>query len=498
MSAVLGVSMRPTGAPGGGGWRVRFAPSPTGALHIGSLRTALFNWLAARASGGSFVLRIEDTNQGRYVPGSEAQIVESLRWLGLDWDEGPEVGGPYVPYVQSLRTDTYKESGERLVAAGGAYWCTCTPGRLEEMRAAQRAAGQPTRYDRRCLGRVDEVRAEREAGMPAVLRQRMPDGVSRWDDLIRGEVSFDNADIDDSVLLKSDGFPTYHLAHVVDDHLMEISHVIRAEEWIPSTPKHLALYAAFGWEPPAFAHVPVVLGEDRLKLSKRRGARNVLEYRDLGYLPAALANAMALLGWSSGTEDEVFSLAELAERFSIDRVNPAPAVFDPKRLDALQGLHVRLLGAAELAELLAPWLPGLSSAQRLALVPLLQERIVRLSDAADLAAPLLGELAWPPADVEFPPKKVDTATAVALLDACVVEVSRGGLGDVVGLRERLTAMLDARGVKARDGFRVLYVAVLGRPAGVPVFDAMAFLGAKATLQRLQTARSTLLVEGERV
>ena len=471
-------------------WRVRFAPSPTGALHIGSLRTALFNWLAARAGGGSFILRIEDTDQGRYVPGSEAQIVDSLRWLGLDWDEGPDAGGPHAPYVQSLRTDLYREHGERLAASGGAYWCTCTPDRLAEMREAQRQAGQPTRYDRRCLTRQAEVAEERAAGVPAVLRQRMPEGRACWDDLIRGEVCFEYADLDDQVLLKADGFPTYHLAHVVDDHLMGVTHVIRAEEWIPSTPKHLALYEEFGWQPPVFAHVPVVLGEDRLKLSKRRGARNVLEYRDLGYLPSALANAMALLGWSSGTEDEVFTLDELAQRFSIDRVNPAPAVFDPKRLDALQGLHVRRLDPPALAGLLEPWLPGLSVEQRLRLVPLLQERIVRLSDAADLAAPLLGDADWEEG-VQFPPKKVDDMTAAALLDAAVDEVSRGALDDPVALRERLTAMLDARGVKARDGFRVLYIAMLGRPQGVPVFDAMAFLGPETTIARLRSARARL-------
>jgi glutamyl-tRNA synthetase len=470
--------------------RVRFAPSPTGALHIGSLRTALFNWLAARASGGSFLLRIEDTDQGRYVPGSEQQILDSLRWLGLDWGEGPEVGGPHAPYIQSLRTDMYREHGERLVALGAAYWCTCTPERLAEMRDAQRKAGQPTRYDRRCLARQAEVAGERAAGMPAVLRQLMPPGVSRWDDLIRGEVRFDNAEVDDSVLLKSDGFPTYHLANVVDDHLMGITDVIRAEEWIPSTPKHLALYDAFGWERPRFAHVPIVLGEDQKKLSKRRGARNVLEYRDLGYLPAALANAMALLGWSSGSEDEVFTLAELVERFSIERVNAAPAVFDPKRLDALQGLHVRRLAPKELAAMLEPWLPGTTPEQRRALTPLLQERITTLRDAADLAAPLLGEAPW--ADgVQFPPKKVDGATAAALLDAAIAELESGALSDPAALRERLTAMLEARGVKARDGFRVLYIAMLGRPQGVPVFDAMAFVGRDVTLRRLRHARQKL-------
>jgi glutamyl-tRNA synthetase len=488
--------MSPAGSEGSAGWRVRFAPSPTGALHIGSLRTALFNWLAARATGGTFILRIEDTDQGRHVPGSEQQITESLRWLGLDWDEGPGAGGPHQPYIQSLRSPLYVEHGERLAAGGAAYWCTCTPERLAEMRDAQRKAGRPTRYDRRCLSRQDEVAAERAAGMPAVLRQRMPDGQTCWDDLIRGVVCFDNADVDDSVLLKSDGFPTYHLANVVDDHLMEITHVIRAEEWIPSTPKHLALYAASGWEPPRFAHVPVVLGDDKLKLSKRRGARSVLEYRDLGYLPAALANAMALLGWSSGSEDEVFTLPELVERFSIERVNPAPAVFDPKRLDALQGLHVRRLAPAELAELLEPWLPGVTAEQRRALVPLLQERITRLGDAADLATPLTGDAPWD-AEVQFPPKKVDAGTAAALLDATVAAVEDGALSDPVALRERLTAMLDERGVKARDGFRVLYIAMLGRPQGVPVFDAMAFVGPGATVQRLRNARQKLEVEASR-
>ena len=291
--------------------RTRFAPSPTGALHFGSVRTALFAWLAARHAGGDFILRIEDTDQERYIPGTEALIIETLSWLGLTWDEGPEVGGPHEPYIQSLRIATYREHADELVATGNAYWCTCTPARLAAMRDAQRARSEPTRYDRRCLTRQVEVAKERAEGMAAVVRLRMPDGVTEWDDLVRGHVSFANADIDDQVLLKSDGFPTYHLAVVVDDHLMEISDVIRSDEWIPSTPKHLALYAAFGWDPPRFAHVPAVLGPDHQKLSKRRGARNVLEYGELGYLPSAIVNAIALLGWSSGDEQEVFTPEEL-------------------------------------------------------------------------------------------------------------------------------------------------------------------------------------------
>ena len=311
--------------------RTRFAPSPTGPLHFGSVRTALFSFLAARSTGGQFILRIEDTDQERYLEDSEALIMETLLWLGLQWDEGPEVGGPLGPYIQSLRTDIYRRHAAELVEAGTAYWCTCTPERLAEMREVQRAAHQPTRYDRHCLERQKEVTRDHEGGTPAVLRQLIAPGRTTWVDVVRGEISFDNADIDDQVLLKSDGFPTYHLAVVVDDHLMEITDVIRSDEWIPSTPKHLGLYDAFGWTPPRFAHVPPVLGEDRQKLSKRRGARNVLEYGELGYLAPALVNAMALLGWSSGTEEEVFTLLELTERFSLERVNDSAAIFEQKK-----------------------------------------------------------------------------------------------------------------------------------------------------------------------
>ncbi|MBJ7608703.1 MAG: glutamate--tRNA ligase [Candidatus Dormibacteraeota bacterium] len=470
--------------------RTRFAPSPTGPLHFGSVRTALFAWLAARASGGQFVLRIEDTDQERYLEDSEALIMETLLWLGLTWDEGPEVGGSHGPYVQSQRTAIYREHAERLVTGGAAYWCTCSPERLTEMRERQRAASEPTRYDRHCLAIQDEVRRQRDELVPAVLRQRIEPGRTRWDDVVRGEISFDNADIDDQVLLKSDGFPTYHLAVVVDDHLMDITDVIRSDEWIPSTPKHLGLYQAFGWAPPRFAHVPPVLGEDRLKLSKRRGARNVLEYGELGYLAAAIVNAMALLGWSSGTEQELFTPAELVERFSLDRVHDSAAVFDPKRLDSLNGQHIRRLSVEELVEQLEFWLLGTSKETRRRLVPLLQERMVVMRDATSLAAPLLGDAPWDD-DVVFPPRKVDGDTAIALLDTACAEVESGGLDDLTAMRERLTALLDSHGVKARDGFRVLYIAILGRAQGVPVFDAMAFIGVEVSVRRLRAARARL-------
>ncbi|MFN2451480.1 MAG: glutamate--tRNA ligase, partial [Candidatus Dormibacteria bacterium] len=458
------------------------------------MRTALFAWLSARHTGGQFILRIEDTDQARHVPGSEQQIVDALAWLGLSWDEGPDIGGPHAPYVQSERRTLYREHAERLLGAGAAYWCTCTPARLREMREAQQAADTPTRYDRRCLSRQDAVASEMAAGTPAVLRLRMPDGRTEWDDIVRGPVGFDNADIDDQVLLKSDGFPTYHLANVVDDHLMRISHVIRAEEWIPSTPKHIALYHALGWEAPRFAHVPNVLGEDgRAKLSKRRGARFILEYRDLGYLPEALLNAMALLGWSSGTEDEVFTPEQLVDRFDLHRVHPAGAVFDPRRLDALNGHHIRGLAAGDLLARLRPWLPGADDTQLRALVPLVQERMVRLDEAPGLCAPLLGDAPWEDG-VAFPPKKVSVEVAGGLLLACAEAVRRNGLDDVDQLRGVLTGWLEERGVRARDGFRTLYVAMLGRPVGLPVFDAMRFVGVETTLRRLEEARRRLPAE----
>ena len=373
--------------------RTRFAPSPTGALHFGSVRTALFAWLAARHAGGDFILRIEDTDQERYIPGTEALIIETLSWLGLTWDEGPEVGGPHEPYIQSLRIATYRERADELVATGNAYWCTCTPARLAAMRDAQRARSEPTRYDRRCLTRQVEVAKERAEGMAAVVRLRMPDGVTKWDDLVRGHVSFANADIDDQVLLKSDGFPTYHLAVVVDDHLMEISDVIRSEEWIPSTPKHLALYRGIRLGPPSFR-------------ARACGARpRPPEAQQATRAPAtssstassATCHPRSSTRWrcSAGhpaTSEEVFTPGNCIERFTLDRVNSAAAIFDPKRLDDLNGIHIRRMTTDELVEALEFPLPGTSKETRRLLIPMLRERMVTLADATRLCKPLLGEV----------------------------------------------------------------------------------------------------------
>lgn len=470
--------------------RTRFAPSPTGPLHFGSVRTALFAWLAARHSEGRFILRIEDTDQERYIPDSEALILETLQWLGLEWDEGPDAGGPHGPYIQSQRTGLYREYADELVRRGAAYWCTCTPGRLAAMRAEQQRRHEPTRYDRRCLGRQEEVAAERAAGMSSVLRLQMPPGITEWDDIVRGRVEFDNSNIDDQVLLKSDGFPTYHLAVVVDDHLMDITHVIRSDEWIPSTPKHLALYGAFEWAPPRFAHVPIVLGTDGQKLSKRRGARNVLEYGELGYLPSAIVNAMALLGWSPGTGEEVFTLDELRQLFTLERIHPSPATFDPKRLDDLNGIHIRRMPVDDLVEALEHFLPGTSKDMRRQLAPMLQHRMVTLADAQVLAAPLLHDVVIDET-APLPPPKVTRDVAVAMISGAIAVIERGGLADHDAVLAQLRTVAEEHGAKPGAAFRTLYVAILGTQSGVPVIEAMQLLGAETSLIRLRRALALL-------
>ncbi|RMG64710.1 MAG: glutamate--tRNA ligase [Calditrichaeota bacterium] len=338
--------------------RVRFAPSPTGYLHVGGLRTALFNFLFARHHGGYFILRIEDTDRTRYVPGAEENLIKTLRWTGLDYDEGPGVGGPYGPYRQSQRLDLYAEHARRLVEEGHAYYCFCTPERLEAMRQEQIRRKEPPMYDGTCrkLSR-QEAEERKKAGEPYVVRLKMPrTGETVVEDIIRGKVVFQNAVVDDQVLVKSDGYPTYHLASVVDDHYMRITHVIRGEEWLPSVPKHIQLYRAFGWEVPQMAHLPLLLNPDRSKLSKRQGDVAVEDYIRKGYLPQALINFVALLGWNPGTEQEIFTLEELIQQFSLERIHKAGAVFDIQKLNWLNGYYIRQLPEDQLIAFLTPFL----------------------------------------------------------------------------------------------------------------------------------------------
>src|SRR5262245_24902497 len=325
--------------------RVRFAPSPTGHLHVGGARTALHNYLLARQSGGVFVLRIEDTDAERSTAESAEAIVDALRWLGLAWDEGPGAGGRYGPYFQSERRRIYDEHAARLLAAGALYRCFCTPAELDERRAAMVARGEAPRYDRRCAG-IDPGEAERRAaaGEANALRFHCPDeGESAWDDIVRGPVSFRNDLLDDFVVVRSDGLPTYNFACVVDDHAMAITQVIRGDDHISNTPRQLLLFGALGWDPPRFAHVPRILGPDGNRLSKRHGAASVQAFRDLGYLPGALVNFLALLGWSYDGKRELFSIEELVELFRLERVGSNPAVFNTEKLEWMNAQHLRNL-----------------------------------------------------------------------------------------------------------------------------------------------------------
>ncbi len=334
--------------------RVRYAPSPTGAPHIGNIRTALHDWLFARHTGGTFILRIEDTDQSRAIPGAVESQIEALKWLGLDWDEGIDVGGPYAPYVQSQRLPLYQDAARRLIAGGHAYQCYCSPERLDRVRNQMREQKKPPKYDGRC--RTDTGRAEARAeadGAPPVVRFKTPTtGETTIQDYLRGEVSFRNDLLDDFVLLKSDGFPVYALAEAVDDHEMRISHVIRGEEWISSAPRHRLLFEALGYDLPVFVHTPVILGPDRSKLSKRHGAQSVLEYRAMGYLPDAVFNFLGLLGWSLDDHTEIISREQFVEHFSLDRLIKSAAVFNIEKLDWMNGVYLRSMPERDLARLL--------------------------------------------------------------------------------------------------------------------------------------------------
>lgn len=322
--------------------RVRFAPSPTGYLHVGGARSALFNYLFARRHNGTFILRIEDTDQSRFVQGALDEIYDSLRWLGLNWDEGPEAGGEHGPYVQSQRIEKYRSYADKLLETGHAYRCFCTPERLAQLRTEQEKTKQVVGYDRCCRNLSEEqIKENLAAGTPYVIRFKVPHGRTViFEDKIRGMIEYSSDILDDLVLIKTDGFPTYHMASVVDDHLMEITHVLRGDEWIASTPRHVLIYEAFGWTPPVFAHLPVILSPDGGKLSKRKGAASVMDYKRAGFLPEALFNFLALLGWAPGDSREKMSLNELIGSFSLEQVSPKASVFDEKKLEWMNGLYL--------------------------------------------------------------------------------------------------------------------------------------------------------------
>ena len=338
--------------------RTRFAPSPTGYMHVGNLRTALYTYLQAKHSGGTFILRIEDTDQGRYVEGATDVIYDTLRATGLNWDEGPDIGGPVGPYIQSQRMGMFRQYAEQLVAEGKAYYCFCTPERLEELHASQKAAGEVSHYDGHCRNlSPEEVKAKLDAGTPYVIRQKIPrEGITSFDDLVYGHIEVENAELDDQILIKTDGMPTYNFANVVDDHLMGITHVIRGSEYLSSTPKYNLLYQAFGWEIPTYIHCPPVMKDAQNKLSKRNGDASYQDLVAKGYLPAAVLNYLLLLGWAPEGEQEIFSLDEMIKIWDPTRVSKSPAIFDLLKLRAINAAYIRALPAEEFRRLADPFI----------------------------------------------------------------------------------------------------------------------------------------------
>lgn len=475
--------------------RVRIAPSPTGDPHVGTAYIALFNYVFAKKNGGQFILRIEDTDRTRSTLASEQAIGRALRWVGLTWDEGPDCGGPFGPYRQSERTEHYQTHAQLLVERGAAYPCFCTPERLEVARKARVAEGKPPGYDRLCryLPR-EEARARMAAGEKYVIRLAMPEsGETRFYDGLRGEIAIDNATIDDQVLLKSDGFPTYHLANVVDDHLMQISHVIRAEEWIISTPKHVQLYQAFGWEPPAFLHMPLLRNPDRSKISKRKNPVSLDYYRDAGFFPEALLNFLALMGFSFGGDREKFTLAEMIEAFDFTKVSAGEPVFDLQKLSWLNGLYLRELPVAELLKRLKEW--RLSDEYLLRLLPLLHQRMERMDQfIPQVTFFLTGDLDYSGCLGLLVPKTRDAAaTAQILLDLCeyLEEVVRGEW-TVEALDAACRGFCEKSGWKTKELFMAIRIAVTGQTASPPLFDTMAVVGKDLTRRRLRGAAQALL------
>jgi len=479
------------------GVRVRFAPAPTGSLHVGGARTALFNWLFARRHGGAFVLRLEDTDARRSTEESARGIVSAFKWLGIDWDEGPDVGGPYGPYRQSQRAEIYREHVGRLLDEGSAYRCFCTPDELEARRREAKRRGRPPRYDGRCRG-LSRQRSDRLAadGRPFAVRLMTPDaGSTQVDDAIRGRVTFENEVIDDFVVMKSDGSPTYNFACVVDDALMRVSHVIRGEEHLSNTPKQIIAYRALGYEPPVFAHVPMILSPDRSKLSKRHGATSVQEFKEKGYLPEALVNYLALLGWSPEDEREILSRDELVSRFSLDRVASTAAIYDVQKLTWLNGHYVRASTPERILELALPFLqregllPEPVPPERLEwvteVVAAVQERIKTLGEIPSATSPFFAD------EIEYDPKAVKKlftrpGTTRLLEEAAraLDELEPFTLGST---EETYRALAERQGISTSALFHPTRLALTGRTVGPGLFDVMVLLGRERCVERLRRA-----------
>jgi|TARA_B110000263_G_scaffold134578_1_gene116888 glutamyl-tRNA synthetase len=481
--------------------RVRFAPSPTGNLHIGGVRTAIFNWLFAKANQGTFILRIEDTDRNRYDKDSEDSIISSLKWLGITWDEGP--------IRQSEKKEDYIKVAKNLIDTEWAYYDDTTPEELEELRKQQIRDKKPPRYDNR--GRYKEITHDQYENNnstlnPIVIRLKVPDsGAKPFYDEIRGNVSFDLKEIDDFVILKSDGMPTYHLAHVVDDHEMKISHVIRGEEWISSTPRHVLIHDALDWSLPKYVHVPLILGKDKSKLSKRHGAESALEYKDKGYLPEALLNFLALLGWSPGDNKEIMDISEIIEKFSIKRILGHPAVFDAEKLEWMNASYIRNLKDEELSKLILNEInkdikfggllsdtidTNILNSKISSLVPLIKERLKTFSESTYL----LKYFFYDDFEIEkekLLPKKVEAIQIIEGLKKSIELINSIEVFDPENLEDNFRKLAEELKLKAGQLFFPIRIALTGRKESPPLFDTMKVIGRESSIKRLNNAINIL-------
>lgn len=489
--------------------RVRFAPSPTGRLHIGGARTALYDYLFAKNTGGQFILRIEDTDRKRYDPDAEQEFYETLRWLGLDWDEGPDKGGPYGPYRQSERLAIYQDYIQKLIDKGSAYYCFCSPERLQQVRELQRKRKQPPHYDGHCRSiPADEAKARVEAGEEAVVRFKVPQqGQTTGVDLLRGEINVDNSSIDDYILLKSSGMPVYHFAAILDDHLMGITHVLRGSEWLPTFPLHVLIYEAFGWDQPVWVHLSVLLNPSgKGKLSKRHmdnqkeGAKAVftLDLRDMGYLPEAVLNWIGLMGWSYDDHQEFFPMAEFIEKFSLEKLNPSPAAVNFSKLDHFNGLHIRALDTQDLTTRLLPFFEreGFPADRELIgqITPLVQERIRTLDEAVDMARFFFKkDISVETEDLIG--KNMSAEESAQALDKTHTLIEALPTLEHDPFEQALRDLAEELGLKAGQLFGMLRMAITGQRVSPPLIESMTIVGREKVLERIHNAADQLRNQG---
>lgn len=465
--------------------RTRVAPSPTGDPHVGTAYIALFNYCFAKANGGDFILRIEDTDQARSTSTSEQMIFDSLRWLGLDWSEGPDVGGDYGPYRQSERMAIYQQYVDELIANGHAFYCFATPEELDAMRKEQMSRGETPKYDGRgLLLSNDDVAARLARGDSHVVRMKIPEeGVCQFEDMLRGTIEIPWSQVDMQVLQKADGMPTYHLANVVDDHLMQITHVLRGEEWINSAPKHQLLYRYFGWDMPQLCHMPLLRNPDKSKLSKRKNPTSINYYRDMGYMPEALLNYLARMGWSMPDEREKFSLEELMAAFDIKKVHLGGPVFDAEKLNWLNGCWIREeLDDAAFADRVAAW--AINRDNLAPMIPLIKERVEKFTDLAPLLAFMLSGLPEI-TESDFAHKSLEPDEVKTILQYAVWTLDAVNDWQRDELYSQLNGLAQAMDIKLRDFLSPLFIAVAGESSAPPLFDAMALLGPDMVRARIR-------------